>query len=347
MHETIWNPKATRKAAPTRHRAAAKWLHSVGRSEEARLFTGFGVRLAQDVPGRRRGSFEAKAGAGTSPKDDARPEANIDATSTKRASFTWVQYRPMDPKARCRGNREKVWDKVPPQSPLAFSNGSGLELSEAPKESPGTRRKSHTALETLRMAAYKKTLIESAPISYFLTKAASFWFPISDAHGRRVDKPHICPWQAIGRRYRLFRPSAYPLKEDVLHCIPDSIPVETSKRRRLSDFCIIFCVILRVLSFSCGIRAWFIGLAWLRSASGAIKELKLISFPAMLLNLIPLNSYGRNLKGLPPTLFRRIWFTLKMSCVRPYAGFAIHSVSCGHAYGPRICHGDRMFVTYA
>lgn len=347
MHETIWNPKTARKAPPTRHRAAAKRLHPVGRSEETWLFTELGVSVARNVPERRRESAKSKIGTWTSSQTEARPEKSFDANLAKRGTLDGIPHRPVDHEACCRGNRKAIWREISPQSPLAPSDRPGLELPEARKESPRTRRKSHTALETPQMAAYKKTQIGLVPIWYFLTKAAFFWFPISGAPGHRGDRLPACLWRVIGRRYRLFPPSAYLLKESAPPCISGSIPVKTSKHRKSNDFCTIFCVISKVLLFSCGIRVWFIGLAWLRSALGAIKESMHISFQVMRLNLTLLNSYGRNLKGLLLTPFPKIWLILKMSCVHLYTGFAIHNGSCGHVYGLRICHGGNVSIVYA
>ncbi len=347
MHETIRNPKAARKAAPTRHRAAEKRLYPVGSSKEARLFARLGVPLAANIPERRRGILEVKASTGPSAKNDGWSKADIDTNFAERASFAWVPYRPVDPKAHRRGNREKIRYRVSSQSSLAFSDGSRLELPEARKASPRARREGHTALETLRMAAYKKTRIRLAPIWYFLTKAASFWFPISDVPGRRWDKLHICPWRGIGQRYRRYPPSASLRNESAPLCIYDSILGKTLKRRKSNGFCTTFCVILGDLLFFCGIRAWLIEPPLLKNVLKSIKGLTRISSPAMRLNLIPLNLYGRSLKGLPRTLSRRISIILKTLSYRLYIGFAIPSVSYGHVSGHRIYPGDRISITYA
>lgn len=347
MHETIWNPKATRKAAPTRHRAAERRLYSVGSSKEARLFGKFGLSLAADVPARRRRSHEGKAGTGASAKTDAWPKEVIDTNFTKRASFAWIPHRFVDPKAYCRGDREKVRCRVSSQSSLALSNGTGLELPEARKAGQRVRREGDTALETLRMAAYKKTRIGLAPIWYFLTKAASFWFPISGAHGRRGVKLPICLSREIGQRYRQYPPLAFLPKESASPCTSDSIPVKTSRHRKSKGFCTISCVILMARLFFCGIRAWFIELPLLRNVLNSIIESTRISFPVMRLNLTLLNLYGRSLKELLRTLFPRIWSILKTPFYRPCVGFAIRSVSYGHASGHRICPGDRVSITYA
>jgi hypothetical protein len=347
MHETIRNPKAARKAAPTRHRAAGKRLYPVGRSEKTWLFTGLSVPLAANVPERRRGSLEAKAGTGTSAKADAQPKENINANFAERASFARVQYRPMDPKTHCRGDREKVRDRVSSQSPLAFFDSSWLELPEAREESPRARREGHRALETLRMAAYKKTRIGLEPISYFLTKAAFSWFPISDGLGRPAVKHHIFPWQETGRRYRPYPPSAFLQKEREPVSIYDSILIRTLKRLKSKGFCTISCDISKALLFSCGIEACLIGLLSLRSVSESMPGLMRTSFPAMRPNLIPLNLYGHSLKGLLPILFQRIWVILKTLSYRLCTGFAIPSVSCGHVSGHRICLGGRISITYA
>lgn len=347
MHETIRNPKTARKAAPTRHRAAEKRLYSVGSSKEARLFGKFGLSLAADVPARRRRSHEGKAGTGASAKTDAWPKEGIDTNFAKRGSFAWIPHRPMDPKACCRSDKEKVWYRVSSQSSLAFSNGARLELPEARKASQRARRESHTALETLRMAAYKKTRIGLVPIWSFLTRAASSWFPISGAHGRRGDKLPICLLRETGQRYRLSLPSASLLKENVSPSTSDSILLKTSKRRRSNGFCTTFCAILGGLLFFCGIRARFIGLVWSRNALNAIKELPPISFPAMRPNLTPMSLYGLSLKGLRQTPFPRIWFILKRTFFRHCVGFVIPNVSYGRAYGLQIYHGGSFSITYA
>ena len=347
MHETIWDPKATRKAAPTRHRAAGKRLYPVGRSEKTWLFAGFGVPLAANVPERRRGILEAKACAWTSAKTDARPKTDIDTNFTKRASFARIQYRPMDPKAHCRGNREKVRYRVSSQSPLAFSDRLGLELPEAREESPGTRREGHTALETLRMAAYKKTRIWLEPIWSFLTRAVSSWFLISGGLGRHAVKHPISPSRGIGRRYLRYPPSVFLRKEREPVFIYDFIPVKISRRLKSRGFCTISCVISGVRLFFCGIRAWLIELPWLKNVLRSIAELMHTSFPVMRPSLILLNLYGHSLKGLPLTLFQRISIILKALSYRLYTGFATLSVSYGHVSGHRICPGNRISITYA
>ena len=328
-------------------RKEIKRLSPVGRSEKTWLFAGFGVPLAANVPERRRGSLEAKTGTGTPAKTDARPKEGIDTNFAKRASFAWIQYRPMDTKAYRRGDREKVRYRISSQSSLAFSDRLGLELPEARKASQRARRKGHTALETLRMAAYKKTQIRLAPIWYFLTRAAFSWFPISGVPGRRVDKLPISPWLGIGRRYRRYPPSASLQKESAPLCIYDSILVKTLKRRKLKGSCTIFCVILRVGLFFCGIKVRFIGPPSLRSVLKSIAGLTRISFPAMRPNLTPLNLYGHSSRGLQQTLFQKISIILKTPFYHLCAGFAILSVSCGHVSGHRICPGDRVSITYA
>lgn len=347
MHETIWNPKATRKAAPTRHRAAEARLYSVGSGKGARMFSKFGLSLAADVPARRRRSHEGKAGTGASAKTNAWPKEGIDTHFAKRASFARIPHRLVDSKACCRGDREKIRCRVSSQSSLAFSNGSRLELPEARKESSRARRSCHPALETLRMAAYKKTQIGLAPIWSFLTRAASFWFPISGVLGRRGDKLPICLWREIGQKYRQYPLLASLPKESASPCTSDSIPVKTSKRRKSKGFCTIFCVILRARLFFYGIRVWFIELPLLRNALNSITESTRISFPVMRLNLTLPNLYGRSLKELLRTLFPRIWSILKMPFYHLCVGFAIRSVSYGHVSGHRICLGDRVSITYA
>ncbi len=347
MHETIRNPKAARKAAPTRHRAAEKRLYPVGHSEEAWLFARLGVPLAANVPERRRGSLEAKAGTRTSPENDVRPKTGIDTNFAERTSFAWIQYRSVDPKAHCRGDREKVRHRVSSQSSLAFFDESWLELPEARKESPRARRKGHPALETLRMAAYKKTRIGLGPIWSFLTKAAFSWFPISGELGHHAAKHLISPWRAIGLRYRLSPLLASLPKESVFPSISDSILVRTSRRLRLKGFCTISCAILKVRLFFCGIRARFIGLPLLKNVLTGITESARTSFPVMRPNLIPLNLYGHSLKGLPRIPFQRTLIILSTLFYRLYTGFAILSVSCGHVSGHRICPGNRVFITYA
>ena len=347
MYETIRNPKAARKAAPTRHRAAEKRLYFVGSSKETWLFSRLGVSLARDVSARRRGSHETKASTRPSTKTESWPETSLDTNFAKRASFAGIFHRFMDHKTRRRSNRETVRSGLSPQPSLALSNRSGLELPETREASQRTRRKSHTALEALQMAAYKKTLIGLAPIWSFLTRAASSWFPISDVHGRRGDRLLICLWQEIGRRCRQSLPSASLLKESALPCIFDSIPIRISRRLKLNDFCTTLCVILKARLFFCGIRAWFTELAWLRDVLNGIKESALISSLGMRLNLTPLNLYGRSLKGLLRTQFQRIWIILKKFFFRRYIGFVTPNVSYVHVYGHQICHGDRISITYA
>ena len=347
MYETIRNPKAARKAAPTRHRTAEKRLYSVGRSEETWLFARLSVSLAANVPERRRGSLEAKASTGTSAKADAWSKEGIDTHFVKRASFAWIQYRPMDPKAHCRGNREEVRYRLSSQPPLAFFDRFGVELPEARKESQRARRSCHTALETLQMAAYKKTRIGLEPIWSFLTKAASSWFPTSGGLGRHAVKLPISPWRETGQRYRQYPPSAFLQKESVPLCIYDSILVRTLRRLRLKGSCTISCVISRVRLFFCGIKAWFIELPSLRTAFNGIEELTGTSFPAMRPNLILLNLYGRSLKGLPPIPFQRIWIILNTLFYHRCIGSAILNGSYGRVSGHRICHGDSVSITYA
>ncbi len=347
MYETIWNPKTARKAAPTRHRAAEKWLYPVGSSEETWIFSKFGISLAQDVSGRRRGGHEVKAGAGTSSQVKEQSGTSFNANPAERGSFVGISHRLMDSKACRRSDRKAIRRGIPPQSPLAFSNGLGLELSEARKTGQRTRRRSHTALETLQMAAYKKTPIGLAPIWSFLTRAASSWFLISDAHGRRGGKLHICLWLETGRRYRLFPLSVSLQKENALPCISGFITAKMYARRRLNNSCAISRGILRDQLFSCGIEACLIGLAWLNGVLIAIKELLLISFRDTHLSLIPLNLYGHSLKGLPQTLCQKIWIILKKSFFYHYAEFVTPNASCGRAYGLRNYHGNSISITYA
>lgn len=346
-NETIWNPKAARKAAPTRNRTAEKRLYLVGSSEKARLFSRLGLSLAADVPGRRRSSHEGKAGTGASAKADAWPKEDIDTNSAERSSFVRIPYRVMDAKTCGRSDREKIRHSISSESFMAFSNGSRMELPEARKTSQRARRESHTALEAVRMAAYKKKPIGLVLILSFLTKAASCWFPISDAHGRHGGKLPIFLWRGIGRKYRLFPLSVFLLKESALPSISDSMLLKTSRRRKLKDFCTTLGDILEDMLFFCGIRVRFTKPVWLRNVLQRIKKLAPISFPAMPLNLIPLNLYGLSLKGPLQTPYPRIWVILKRPSFQHCTGFVIPSVFYGLAYGLRICHGNKISITYA
>jgi hypothetical protein len=153
--------------------------------------------------------------------------------------------------------------------------------------------------------------------------------------------------QATGRKYRLFLPSAYLQKENELPCTASFIPIKTFVRRKYRHFFGISSNISMGISFSYGIAVWFTEQVLSKGLLKRITGLKLISFLAMLRNLIRMNSFGITLKMQLRMLFQKIWFTLKSSLLNLIEDCVIHKNCCGRVFVHQICHGNKLSITYA
>lgn len=347
MHETIWNPKAARKAAPARHRAAGRKAYLVGGSKESWLFSKLSLSLARDVPKRWRWSHEIQVGARSSAQTNVQSETGLNQDFIERCSCLRLSHRSMDHQTCCRGDRKALRRGVSLQPSLAISDSSGMELPKARKASQGARRSSHTALEALRVAPYKKTRIGLAPTWSFLMKVAFCWFPALSAHGHREVRHHTFRWWGTGRKSRPFLLLPFLPRESALLFMRGSTPVKTSVLQKLRDFFAIFSGTSEVISSSCGTVALFTVPVLLKGSSNVILGLKRFSFQGMPLNSTRMNLCGLSLKEPLLTLFLRTWFILKEFSCRHCAGCAIHSVYCGHAYEHLIYHGSKLSITYA
>ena len=258
MHETKWNPKATRKATPTCNRCAKARKELVGSRKGNRLFCKFSISLATVLQTRRRGVLEIKAGARATDKTEIQPETCFKPYSIKGCSFLGLRHGFMDHPASSQSNRETLRDNLSPEPSVAFSNISGVELPEAGKTGTGTGRVENPTLETLQMAPYKKKSNRLVPISSFLTRAGFFLFPVSGVPGHLGDKLRTCLWQGTGQKYLPFLRSVFLQRENMLPSIFDFIPLKMYALQKWNGFSTIFFIILKdPLSF-CGIAAWFI-----------------------------------------------------------------------------------------
>lgn len=347
MNETKRNPKTTRAKTPTCHRSFKKRVQFVGSIKENRLFSKLGIPLATDVQTRWRGVLEIKAGARKTDKTEAQSKTCSNPDFTKRCTCLWLPNGPMDHKASSRSNRETIRGRIPSESSMAFSNLARMELPETGEASAGARRGSHSALETLQMAIYKKTQNGLVPIWCFLTKAVFCLYQVSVAPGRLGGKPLTCLWQAIGLKYPPFLQSVFLPKETMLLFISSFIPVKTYVLQKWNDFCVIFFITLKDLLCSFGIAVGFTEPRLLQDFLYVTKGLVPISSQAILRNLILMNLYGLNLKELLRMLSPKICLILNGHYSHLYKEFVILKSSYGHASVLPICHGNDLSITFA
>lgn len=116
-------------------------------------------------------------------RQGARP---LSADGTTRSLRAGLRRRLLDLGSDCAIALGSLWRALSSQWGMAAVAPSGLEQPEAPTPSPAARRGGHRALEAVRLASYKKSVVTGKPLWALRMKAASRWSRRSNARGLRV-----------------------------------------------------------------------------------------------------------------------------------------------------------------
>lgn len=347
FHATLWKPEATRKAPPKGCRVAEKRMEAVGGSQEDWLFSEFRVLMAPGVREEGRSGALVQTGSRKASQAFRPPEASVDPDSFKGGPKLRVPHRSLDPEAGGGSDRAKVWSLLPSASCVAGLDWSGVELPETREAGAGAGRGGHRPLETIPMAAYKKTPKGLEPTWSFWMSPAFCLSPMFVGLGRPRGKRLSCDAPATGARSRPFRRSVFLRRRDGLPSMPISIPIKTSKTARWRSFWDICSDTCGGRFFSCGITAEYIAGMPSENASVNILACAPNDFPIMPRNSIRPNLFGTILSALWPTAFQEIWSVSKSSWILRSSSCANHATCFGRVFGHPICPGNKLSITYA
>gem|GEM_PF-6485882 len=246
IHETTWkfnNIRATTAAAS--HRIVAAWLYISQCSQAAwRL-----VKLRRSMGSKLSPCRESWLGVPSNTRS-ALPIGQPATGSTwqsadARRAGCGISQRIVDVETNRRGRGEKLLRELLRVGRLAITKKRfTLECSEARTTRHTARRSGPRALETLCLAAYKKTLGSIMHIWHSLTKAASCLFLPSDEHGHRSEKRQFCGTVTGVIAFRLFRASSCRLDTTTWLCMRNFIGIILPESKWL-PFC---AAILKLMS---------------------------------------------------------------------------------------------------
>src|SRR3989338_3119588 len=134
LHETTWNPRATRTASPTGRRDASEWHVPVGHRPKTQVLSRLRPSVAGDASERRRSGVKIQTDPRSPLASEGRTEEGSGSSSDQGAALTRLFHGSLDNSPGGGRDPETVWNRLPSQSPLAASPGRRLELSEAGDE---------------------------------------------------------------------------------------------------------------------------------------------------------------------------------------------------------------------
>ena len=347
MHETIWNPKATGTAPPTRPPVVGKRFDGVGCCPESRFFPQFGNSVEGPVQKRWAGRLETQACSRPFSQAEFSPEGEINQDSFERSFGLGFFHRPVDPKEGCPGNRKGIRRGVPPQPPVAISDSSGLELPEAGETSPGKKPGEYRSLETLDMAPYKKKPKNWKPIWSSWMKVGFSWCPTWFVPGRRKEKHPIFLLPDAGQKSRLSRRFLFPRKDERLRFTPSSTATKTSVRPKWSGFSNILTDTCANPSSCSGTAAHRTRVKWSRNSWPNIPVSMSTGSPDMLPSLIPMSLSGTNSNDPWPIALPKTWLISGGSFNLRFKSYGSPKNFFGHAFRLQVYHGRRLSIVYA
>lgn len=346
-YETPWIPRGTGKAPPTRNRVTERKQDdsfsrgALGGSIEELCFP-----MVPRVPGERiQGpSFEGDSGA--SSQAISNREKKIDGSPLVGSAGRRVSDRPLDSETDRSNHSQALWHPVSPQPCVAAASRDGMELPETRAPGSAKERERDCALESLPMAPYKKKPKNLEPDSFSSMNPASCSSQTSVAPGLRKDKPRSSITSTSRTGFPPSMPRWYRRNANVW--------------RSTSDF---GSGILTVWMFVPSLKSCFntSGTPWsccgigvrsavvkklnsfLQSIRGLIENI----FRPMLLNLTPQNIFGIRLTVPFPTVYRRVWRSLRHCYGTQNNGSGDHQNSYGLASMPPISRGpDKLSFHY-
>lgn len=229
----------------------------------------------------------------------------IGETAGARATGGGILDRRVDIEADRGNDPDRIRRSLPSWACMeGVAERNGVELPEAGATRVRTKRRGHRALETLRMAGYKKTLANLVPIWPFWMKAASCLSRMSARRGHPKGRHRTFITGTGTTESRPFRRS--PSRRDAIgsDCIfTFTLPTLPPMRWLLSCMpCFDTCAD----TFSCcGTAARFIGDSPSKSSFARILVSTPFAFRLMLRNLTLTSSSGRKPNMISPTALQK------------------------------------------
>jgi len=182
-HETTRKRPTVGTPPPTGDPAAAPEQNRVGHSSIARCLEELCCPMARGLQKTwlESAAAETHAGASTPLVDSAENEAR--KVSAERSDCGRVFNRSLDLGADSQSDRETFPCDLSPESCLATLARHGMEMSKTRTPRTPKERRSHSALDTARLATDKKKPQNLAPISYSWMKVGFCSSPMFGAPG--------------------------------------------------------------------------------------------------------------------------------------------------------------------
>ena len=338
LHETLWKSKAAGESAPACP-PALKIRQTYGRGgKQFEDVRGFRVSLAAGLPTDRITRLETETGVGTSAQTLPASEGKTFGASAGGFSGPRLRHGSVDPKSRGASDPQIFRGGISPVPCLETSDQFGSKLSETGAESPAKRRGSHRTLETLHLAAYKKTPRDSKLTWSFSTKVDSCSSLTSNGLGHFGDR-HLRFATFTNRTgFRLLTRWSFPPRGSDWLSMSECAPI-TSMAWTSGRFCGIFSSIFAG-------RFSFFGIVEPSTSAWKFGNI-LTSVIAFTSNGSPHmrpNSTRRNMSGAKttrtwPTALRSTSASLRAGSTIPCAEFAAHKNYYGRASMPPTCRG--------
>ena len=347
-HETLRKPDAIGEAAPASDPVAREGHELVGGGPPGRIFCKLCFPMAADLSKGRGGGSKSQSLSGSSCQALSTREEAISKSSAERPFSLWLRHRSLDHETGGRANSQVFWNSLSSQSPLAASDGVGMELSEARAPGSGKERRGDRTLEEETMAGNKKKPSHLEPIWPFSMRAGFSSFPMFVGHGHRGDKLLSC---IIFTGETESRPSpvlASRPRGDTWGFTSDS-KGRILRRLTWETSCTTSCSTSVLMLFSYGTELSSIGENQSETSSIATQDSMWNGSPGMPLSSIPLNLYGPRQSADWPIAPPREQRNLSECCaVQPDAS-NILNVSSGLASGLLNCLGkNNIFsINYA
>lgn len=191
-HETLRNRTTVGKAASAGNPTVKSGQESAGSSSCSEFFRKFGVSMVSGISEKGIGRAKASTDSRSSAQADCGTKKQAGQIAAEWSSRRWLSNGSLDPQACGKNNRPSIRHPVSSLPCLETSGKSGMELPETGTTRTATERRGNCPLETIPMAAYKKTRQNMAPIWYFLMKAAFCSSPRSDELGLPRGTRPVC-----------------------------------------------------------------------------------------------------------------------------------------------------------
>jgi len=347
-HETLGKSDAIGEATPTSDPVVREGHELVGGGSTGRILRKLCFSMAAGISKGRGGGPKSQSLSGSSCQALKKREETISKPFAERPFSLWLRHRSLDHETGGRANSQVFWNSLSSQSPLATSDGVGMELSEA--RAPGSRkeRRGDRTLEEETMAANKKKPSNLEPTWPFSMRVGFCSFPMFVEHGHREDRLPSC---IIFTGETEFRPSP------VLPSRPrgDTWGFTSDSKGRIlrlltwESSCTTSCSTSVLMLFSYGITLSSTGESRSETSSIAIQDSMWNGSLDMPLSSIRWNLYGPRRSGDWPIVPQKEQRNLSECCAAQPDASNILNVSSGLVSGPLHCLGidDILSINYA